>query len=180
MFIPSIIKSIQRGTIPITGTGTTNTATLGTAVVTAYSVVSFLGVALATDSGGGVTYQAGMDLVLTNTTTITSNRQAPGTNATSTISFEVIEFYPSFIKSIQNKTLTVSNGSASGTVALTSIVTGKTMLFYQGYKWTSTLGSENIGEAPYIVLTSSILITATRASSTNGTYDIKVTAVEFR
>jgi len=79
------VKSIQRGTITVSG-ATTNTATI-TAVVVAKSLVSHLGQQCATNDAA----QANCHLDLTNTTTITATRGT--TSGAATVSFEVVEFY---------------------------------------------------------------------------------------
>lgn len=79
------IKSIQYGTISVTGAGTTNTATV-TAVNTAKSVLSNLG---STENVASETLR----LALTNSTTITATRDSAASAGTSTVSFCLTEYY---------------------------------------------------------------------------------------
>lgn len=79
------IKSIQRGTIAITSTNQTNTATI-TSVDTAKSILIHLG----QKSGGSDSSQVAY-LELTDATTVTASRE--GTSSTLTVSYEVVEYY---------------------------------------------------------------------------------------
>lgn len=83
------IKSLQYGTISITGTNTTNTATI-TAVDTSKAILHFLG--FHTDSKDEV--MTAQSITLTNTTTVTATRGTlSGAGGTSTVSFCVEERY---------------------------------------------------------------------------------------
>ena len=85
-FTGSGIKSIQRGTISISN-ALSATATI-TSVNTNKSMVSFLGfteTSTLTDNRGAAY------IVLTNATTVTANRLT--SSNTTTVSYEVIEFY---------------------------------------------------------------------------------------
>ena len=80
------VKSVQRGTITVSGTSQTNTATI-TAVDTSKSMISFTGF-----SGGAMsTYDNWPRLFLTNSTTVTATRN--GSSFSVVVSYEVIEFY---------------------------------------------------------------------------------------
>lgn len=83
---PQIIKSIQRGTITLASVSS-NTATI-TAVDIAKSVLIHMGWSSDTDSAKQAVY-----LSLTNSTTVTANRGEAGATGTSTVSYEVVEFY---------------------------------------------------------------------------------------
>lgn len=81
----AVINSVQRGTIAITGTNTSNTATV-TAVDTTKAALHVVGQTNTQGSDGSNAY-----LVLTNSTTITATRASSG-SGTSTISWELIEY----------------------------------------------------------------------------------------
>ena len=81
------VKSIQRGTISITGFATSSTATINL-VNTSKTMINYLGNIMNADSNQCHSY-----LTLTNSTTVTAQRQAGGTNVNTTVSYEVIEFY---------------------------------------------------------------------------------------
>jgi len=80
------IKSVQRGTITVPSNSSSATATI-TAVDTSKSMMNYLGFA-----GGGVsTYDLWPRIALTNSTTVTASRT--GASFSSSVSYEVIEFY---------------------------------------------------------------------------------------
>lgn len=82
-----IIKSIQRGTIAMSSSEITKTATVNS-VDTAKSVLNFLGSSCDTLNGG----PGFIRLSLTNSTTVTADRGIHGSSA-ATASYEVIEYY---------------------------------------------------------------------------------------
>lgn len=86
------IKSIQRGSISISGVATSVTATIG-AVVTAKTELRFLGATSKT--GGGSVEAVDMRIELTNSTTITATRQLPsgGSGYAMVGGWELTEFY---------------------------------------------------------------------------------------
>ena len=81
------VKSVQTGTIVITATNLTNTATISS-VNTAKSVVLFGG--WTTDNTSGTLVFAPY-LTLTNATTVTATRST--ISNTTTVSYTVLEFY---------------------------------------------------------------------------------------
>ena len=85
----SVIKSIQRGTVSITGTNTTGTATV-TAVDTTKAKLALLGEPFNNPGGSTVTGY----IALTNSTTITATRATTGGfSYTSTFSYELTEYF---------------------------------------------------------------------------------------
>lgn len=91
----SAIKSIQRGTISLSTSQNSNTATIS-AVTTAKTMLNFLGVSVGSEHYGQADYAlTGHQfcyLVLTNTTTVTATR-AENNGIAMVASYEVIEFY---------------------------------------------------------------------------------------
>lgn len=81
----AVIKSIQRGTISITGTNLTNTATI-TAVNTAKAELRLVGQSTTSSVLPSFAY-----LQLTDSTTITATRLS-SSSSTTTVSYEVTEF----------------------------------------------------------------------------------------
>lgn len=157
----SMVRSVQRGTISIGPAAATNTATIA-AVNMDNSVLRWLSGNYNTD--GAVDERDGWSyLTFTNATTITATRQ--GTNNTATVSFEVIEFMPGIIRSVQRGTIALT-AAASNTATVTTVDTNKAVLDYLG-----TLSGDGFGySARYLirlVLTNSTTITATRGNATN-------------
>jgi len=83
--IPTVIKSIQRGTIQIDNTATTNTATISS-VDTTRSMISFLG----HQSNDTTITSSHGSFTLTNATTVTLTRMGSANSIIS--SYEVIEY----------------------------------------------------------------------------------------
>ena len=87
-YAPSVIKSIQRGTITFSaGDNETATATI-TAVVTAKSVLSVLGI-----EDSGLDFSSLMRITLTNTTTITASRESDSSSRANVVGFVITEYY---------------------------------------------------------------------------------------
>lgn len=86
-FIPSGIKSIQRGTVTIAAGAASGTAAIA-AVTLAKTEIRFLG---STTIGAETHWSA--RVALTNATTVTATRDNPGSGVTSAVSFEVTEWY---------------------------------------------------------------------------------------
>lgn len=84
------IRSIQRGTITVSGTGTSATATISS-VNTGKTELRFLGVTSVLE---GTYLNEGMVYVaLTNSTTITAARQYGGNSNTAVVSWELTEYF---------------------------------------------------------------------------------------
>lgn len=82
----SVIASIQYGTVSITGTNTSGTATI-TSVDTSKAALLFLGFSSSRDDG-----QMPARITLTNATTVTATRSTPGGTGATTVGFCVVEF----------------------------------------------------------------------------------------
>lgn len=108
----SLVKSVQRGTIAITG-ATSNTATI-TSVDTANTRLRLIGRIY--DDGGagtGTNAQYLVRIALTNATTVTASVNTSPGGSTCTVSFEVVEYVPGVVKSVQRGTVTIGAGTAT-------------------------------------------------------------------
>jgi hypothetical protein len=174
----SFIKSIQRGTIAIAGGSVTNTATI-TSVNLACAYVVWLGVTT-TDT----TAEPDRDwtnVVLTNATTVTATRQS-SVFGTSTVSFEVIEFVPGVLKSLQTGTITIATSAATGTATLPiAVTTTKAQVIMGGWLSTQTdQTGQNASTLPTLDLTNTTTVTATRATaSASFTVTVGYTVIEW-
>jgi hypothetical protein len=163
MFIPSVIKSIQRGSVDLTGVSTNTTAI--TAVDLTASVLKYLN--YNTPFQGAI--NEGRKSINYKPRLFFSSATAVGAikgNASSvaTVYFEVIEFYPAFIKSIQRGVITTAGGS--GSTAITSVNTAKTMVDWLGSDDDcDTLDDVPNGCEVALSLTSSILLSALMTST---------------
>lgn len=147
------IKSIQRGTITITG-ATSNTALI-TAVNTANSILRLLGITSSTALNDNQAYAR---LVLTDSTTITAFvNTSPGASSV-VASFEIVEYWPGAIKSIQRNTIALA-GANSATAAITPVDITKTELHTLGF--TSSNASANSTVLTRFTLTDATTVTAT-------------------
>lgn len=153
---PSLIRSIQRGIISITSAASA-TATI-TAVVTDNCVIRLLGV----NTGGASTYDLVPTIALTNSTTVTATRYSTAANAT-TASFEVIEYAPGVIKSVQRGTGTFAGASPLNvTITAVSDMT-KTTVDFLGARF-NTSSAFSLTVLPTVTLTS---VTNVQGASTN-------------
>lgn len=161
----SLIASVQRGTITIATGSTSNTATI-TSVDTTRAIVTY----------GGEQYQNSVDqrnyvdchVVLTNGTTVTVTRNNSGGAGTATpaIAYEVIEFMPGVLRSLQRGTITCGGAQASNTATITAVNTA-TSIIINGRSLTSS-GGDNTSEMGTIVLTNGTTVTLARNGSTAG------------
>lgn len=154
---PGQIKSIQRGTIAITG-ATSNTDVI-TAVDTTNSVLRKIGQTY--NATADTTDKVACRLTFTSATVITANvNTSPGAQ-TVTVSYEVIEFYPGIIKSIQR-----------GTIALTGTLTAVITAVDTTKSWVDHLGETYTGASIFndatARLTLTNTVTVTGASQENG------------
>lgn len=169
---PSIIKSLQRGTITCTNGAAGTTATFSTAVTTANTVLKWVG-ARASVSGSNDARSWNARLELTNTTTVT----AYSTNTATVVSYEVVEFYPNVVRSIQRGTFSLS-GSHPVDTTITAVTTAKTQVDILGIE---TSVSDAVSHVfPTVQLTSTTNLRATVGSNIASTTTVGYQVVEFR
>ena len=146
---PGFVRSIQRATITITG-ATSATSTI-TAVDISNAELHYLGRTY--NNNAGTCDQALVRLTFTNPTTITASViTSPGADIL-TVSFEVIEYVPGVIKSIQRGTIT----QAAGTATILPVNLLKSHLDFLGN--TSTVGAPLIDVDGKMVLTNATTVT---------------------
>lgn len=163
------VKSIQRGTITINGAAS-NTATI-TAVDTANSVLRLLGFTVQTAVNDDHAFAR---VSLTNATTVTAQcAVAPGTNVI--VSYEVIEFYPGAIKSIQRGTIALA-GATPVTATITSVDTTKAELRSLGFS--SSNGAPSSTVQTSLVLTNATTVTASSVG-TGANQTVSYEVVEY-
>lgn len=160
----SMIKGVvQRGTITITG-ATTGTATI-TSIDPNNSRLRFLG---ATSTDNTLTAPKFLTrLTLTNATTITATLvTSPGASSV-VISFEITEYFPGVIRSIQRGTIT----DPTTTATINAVDVNKSEIDNLGN--TSATGVFNDAQFARVVLTNATTVTATI-----GVSDSQVTAFQ--
>ena len=152
---PSLIQSVQRGTFTLAA-ATSGTATI-TAVKTENTVLMFLGMTQS-EANPNLAPAAGR-ITLTNATTITGTL---GYNAANAIfSYEVVEYLPGVIRSVQLGTVAVA-GNASATATVTAVRTDKSHLSLLGWSMTTVAAPVADVYAVNAVLTNATTVTAAR------------------
>ena len=118
-----VLKNIQRGTISTSGAS--NTATI-TSVDTNNALARLIGCSISS----GTAAQSFSRIDLTNATTVTAVINSSG-GGTFTSSYEVVEYFPGYLKSAQRGTITTA-GVASNTATITSVDTTKSQVDHLG------------------------------------------------
>jgi hypothetical protein len=113
-------------------------------------------------------------LALTNTTTVTTTRNAVDENQN--VSFEIIEFWPGVIKQVQRGTITLASVDVN-TATVTAVNVNKSSLGYLGSSQTSTGTASDI--LTNLVLTNTTTVTAQRGGSLSGTVIISYQLTEL-
>jgi hypothetical protein len=89
----SVVKSLQRGTIALSGTSTTETDTATiSSVATDKSFVTYSGFHGASNSGSAP-FEAQAMYVLTNATTVSVTRTGGANSTDKTVSYQVVEYF---------------------------------------------------------------------------------------
>ena len=165
-----LIKSIQRGSMTLVGTGS-NTATIN-AVDPNNAILRHAGSSISSGgSGDGFSR-----VVLTNGTTVTANRGT--TTGTLTVMFEVIEFYPGVIKSIQRGTITTA-AVASNTATINKVDLLRAQVSHLGNSTSDNASGSSVNWLTRITLTDNVTLTVTCSSSNSGTQVTSYEVVEF-
>lgn len=157
----SLVKSIQRGTI-------STTSTMGSATISAVDVNnSFVRYGALTQTQANNNWAVGLGgIYLDTSTTVSITLGANG--GTAVFAFEVVEFLPGVIKSVQRGSMVLTGAVTSGTSTITSVNTAKATLASLGWAINAP-GAPNTDEATKLVLTDATTVTANRISGT-GTY----------
>lgn len=167
----ALVRSVQYGSISLGSGVTTNTATI-TAVSTATATLHYLGQTCNQSTVGSTSNP--MTIVLTNSTTVTADRQ--GSTGTMTVNFCVVNWQPWAIKSIQQRVVTSTSASTSFTDTITSVDMNNTIILYNGaFTSISTPASWMFS----LQLTSATAVTLTRTGASGTTKTIKYTVLEF-
>lgn len=123
---------------------------------------------------------AAVDTVKAVNVTAIANVKAVGATTTAnvkTINGVSVSAGSSYITSVQNATVTIGSGSATGTATLSpSVNLSYAVVFWGGISTTGTTGSDGTA---YLVLTNSTTLTATRNGTTATTLTVYCTVVEF-
>lgn len=166
------VRQVQMGTVSITTTNTTGTATI-TSLTTGNSAVLWMG---NSSSISGTQANSLSYLTITSATQITSTRQT-GTSATVIAGFCAIEWNSGILNSsTQQATVNIPSGT-SATSTITSVTTGQTWSCYGGQSMTGS-ASWNGQYSAFLDLTNGTTYTLTINLANVG--NASVTAVEFK
>lgn len=157
----SQINSIQRGRLSITAGSASNTASI-TAVATAYSIVNLIGWS-SSGNTGGIEASIGR-LTLTNATTVTANRLSDAAGLV-TLSYEVIEFNPTVIRSVQSGFIAMAVATVTASATITAVVAAKSQAFCAGVEVTTDGNGGSDETFCEIQLTNATTVDATRQAA---------------
>jgi hypothetical protein len=164
----SLIKSIQRGTVAVTNSGLPSATTTISAVDMPNARLRLLGYGV---SGGSANTRMTLRMSFTNATTITVQVHTATDLAAITASYEVIEYMPGVVRSIQRGTMLGNNGVAT----ITAVDMAKTQVDWLGS--TGADANTNITSIARVQLTSTTGVTGTSVGTTQDTIGFQ--AVEF-
>lgn len=157
--VGGVISSMQRGLVTIAADVTTGTATV-TAVDLANTVIRLNGYI-----GNNVTIEEQLSRIdLTNSTTITFTRDTAG-SVTSIAAFNLKEYKPGIIKSIQSGTITKSFSNFLDNLSVTSVDLNKSELIHLGSTSTDATNTNYPRAFTHIQMTSSTNIRVTVAQN---------------
>lgn len=167
------IRSIQRGTMTLNA-GISATATI-TAVDLANSVLLYGG--FTTDVGAADYASVFPRIELTNPTTVTAGKaSAPSIEV---VAFEVIEFYPGVLKSVQRGFIGLG-GVTTNTATITTVNLAKASCVTLGWTGVASGGGGEMGQTTAnVVLTNATTVTATRNSVVAGSLAAGYQILEF-
>lgn len=160
----SLIKSVQRNTITIAALSLTNTRAITSVDVNNTRLV-FLG-SNTTDNGAGGSGSGPVlaRVDLTNATTVTATRTA--TDNATIVSFDVIEYWPGVLRTVQRGTVTAT-GAATGTATLATTLQSVSKASIEFLGWSGSVAFTPDNFLGYIDLTNTTTVTLTR-TGTNG------------
>lgn len=159
-----IIKSIQRGTITVANASLTNTATI-TSVVPGNTRLVYLGNDSVNAGGGGTgTAPCLLRIDLTNATTVTATRLDSTDDAI--VSFEVIEYWPGVIRTVQRGTV-VATAAVSGTATLGTTLQTVTKATIEGLGWNANTAFSADNFLGRVSLTNTTTVTLNRIGTNN-------------
>lgn len=153
------IKSIQSGTVTLTGV-TSNTAAI-TSVVPANSLLVWIGCTYSADTDPDTSSSA-VRIDLTSATVVTGTKTSASNTAIA--SFQVIEYWPGILKSVQRSIVTI-NAATSATATITAVNVAKSTLTLLGWS-TNQVNGYWARMGPRLALTDATTVTGTKGIAT--------------
>jgi hypothetical protein len=173
-FRPFAIKSVQQGTISITGANNSATATIN-AVNTARAFVMHQGQNHSVHHAD-FNYNQGR-VSLTNSTTVTANKDGTA-NPNLIVGYVVVEFNAYIVKSIQQLAITIAASSTTGDATISAVNDTSTLLIWGGWN-VHLFATNNPSRAPYVRRTSTTNVRAVRGTTSSVATEMNCTVVEF-
>jgi hypothetical protein len=169
------IKSVQRGTITLTGASTSNTATI-TAVVVANTILKYGGFTNTSTNTFNLPADPNamhMGITLTNTTTVTATRATGLNYGTITVPYETAEYQAGALRQSAYGTIAIS---AAATATATVSVTDTTKAHLEGLGfYEDGNATRQVGQIyPNHLLTNSTTITASVGISPASVFTVTV------
>lgn len=151
-------------------------STSGTATITGVGTGAFIIYAGESSPTSTSMAQAATRVELTNSTTVTANRNASPVT-TVTVKGSVIDATSSLITSIQKGTITIASGATTGTASISAVTNANTAVHLLGFTGTDT-GFTPSSDLPWLSL-SGTTVTATIAASQAQTVTVGYEIIEF-
>ncbi len=166
----STVKSVQSGIIVIGAAATSNTGAI-TAVNRANSLLVYVG--YAADPIAATVREDNLLLTFTSDTVVTASHDTAGANLAA--GFQVIEYWPGIIRSVQRGTITIANGTASNTGSISVQNVNKAVVTFLGATYTALAATDFRAR---LTLTDASTVTANRVGTTD-TVTIGYQVVEY-
>lgn len=166
----AVTTGAQTGTITIAAASTSNTATIST-VGTTRTWCVYQGLTTTNTSINNSTFT---NLELTNATTVTAARNGSSNNAI--IGYTIIELSATAVDAVRNESGTFSTNATAPTVTITSTVTARSTLSYNGI--TSAVSAWD-SSSHRLALTNSTTVTCTRTGTSTSTRVIKFQVIQW-
>lgn len=167
----SLVDTVQYGTITSTNPATSGTAAI-TGVDTSVSTVIYLGVT--TDNVIAASADTYSRVTLTDTDTVTLNRDSNGNSVTG--SFVVVEFQSAVINSVQTIAVTSTSTSTTISSTISAVTLADTLYFFGGLQSNNSTQPNSQYRSE---LTATTTVTHTRTGTNSSTRTVNGTVVEF-
>src|SRR5688572_19706726 len=171
---PRVVRRVHRGTISLGAAATSATATLEFQIDPKNTRIVYLGNSSSEDGNTSMA-STGVRVELTDARTVTASRLV-GTG-TAVVSYELIEYAPGIIRSVQRATVTAT-GTAAGTATLTIPLQslGNATIDVLGWDYNVGLAMDQIKGR--VVLTDATTVTLTRVTA-NGNLTAGFQVIEW-
>lgn len=173
-FASAFVKSVQYGTIAITGAATSNTGSI-TSVVTTNSAVGYLGQKSVFTGVSRAVVAARLNL--TSGTVVTATKNTGGGTSDTTVYYVVIEFQSGVLNSSTQEVSTTISTGATANSTVTGVTTGNSWMIYGGQSGAYSASANGQYPARHYLAGST---TVTADEGINNAVTIVSTLIEFK